>query len=196
MAFTFNSGIPGPNDLPSESQPLILQNFSSDSGIWAVDHIGFNTANGGTHEQITFVDYASVGAPSGHASFVYPAAGVADNSKPQVYFKSQNGTFPLSAVRAWAVCDTTGAILSSQSSNISSIVSNGGGAYTVSLTANAVKSSVFGISVTATTGSPANNICFGNGQPTGTGTFTLQFYSVSTQALRNPPGFTFVVYQL
>jgi hypothetical protein len=50
--FPFILGIPATNDNPSEDQPDMLINNDSIPGLIAVDHIGFNTANGGYHTVI------------------------------------------------------------------------------------------------------------------------------------------------
>lgn len=48
-SFTYNPAIPnGPNS-PSADQPIMKQNAASINSIIAVDHIGFNTNNGGWH---------------------------------------------------------------------------------------------------------------------------------------------------
>lgn len=53
-SFSYTSSIPATNNDPADDQPLMQTNFSSISSLLAVDHVGFNTANGGMHNQITF----------------------------------------------------------------------------------------------------------------------------------------------
>jgi hypothetical protein len=52
--FTFTNTAPAVNMPPSQSQPLMLQNFASTQGILAVDHVTFNNETGGQHKQVTF----------------------------------------------------------------------------------------------------------------------------------------------
>lgn len=59
MTFSFNTGIPATNNNPSVDQPDMQINNVSTDAILAVDHISFNTANGGQHKQITFNQDAS-----------------------------------------------------------------------------------------------------------------------------------------
>lgn len=54
MTFTYNTGVPASGNDPSVDQPDMLINTISSNGIWNVDHVGFNSAGGGTHKQITF----------------------------------------------------------------------------------------------------------------------------------------------
>lgn len=50
----YNSTLPNPPDDPADDVSGMQQNSSSISSIIAIDHVGFNVANGGYHKQITF----------------------------------------------------------------------------------------------------------------------------------------------
>lgn len=52
MAYTIN--IPGANDIPAQSQPLMRDNFNDIAVALAVDHVGFNNAAQGQHAKISF----------------------------------------------------------------------------------------------------------------------------------------------
>lgn len=52
MTFTYNNLVPGRNNNPSDDQQEMLINTQSINSIVAVDHIGFNAANGGYHTVI------------------------------------------------------------------------------------------------------------------------------------------------
>lgn len=52
MSFTFNDAIPAAPNNPSADQPDMLQNNISTNAILDVDHITFNTANGGKHKYV------------------------------------------------------------------------------------------------------------------------------------------------
>lgn len=54
MTFSYYPNVPnGPND-PADDQPLMQVNAQSINNLIAVDHVGFNTANGGIHKVIHF----------------------------------------------------------------------------------------------------------------------------------------------
>jgi hypothetical protein len=111
----FNDLIPQRTDIPSQSQSLILANFTNDPLIWDVDHIPFNTNFSGTHVQNTYVNFSTSvvntppGFPSGstaEASIAFTAPGIDQNTTAQYYFEQNNGsstTFPLSAIKAFGV---------------------------------------------------------------------------------------------
>lgn len=50
--FTFTQTIPAAPNNPSNDQPLMLQNNAATFGWAAVDHLGFNTNNGGYHNVV------------------------------------------------------------------------------------------------------------------------------------------------
>lgn len=52
MTFAYNSAIPASGNSPSADQPIMQANALSISNIIAVDHVGFNAANGGNHTLI------------------------------------------------------------------------------------------------------------------------------------------------
>ncbi len=104
MSFTFNDAIPAANNNPSFDQPEMLQNNISNALIWEEDHVGFNdgSGHGGTHTQLRFFQFASPTPPAGTVdSVAYPAAGVADASHAQFYFKNSLATFLVNSVKAW-----------------------------------------------------------------------------------------------
>lgn len=52
--FTYTSAIPSSTDVPSQSQSNLQTNCTSTNSILNVDLYGFNNANGGLHQQVTF----------------------------------------------------------------------------------------------------------------------------------------------
>lgn len=86
MTFTYFPAVPaGAND-PADDQPQMLTNTASISSIIDIDHVGFNTPNGGYHEQIHFnANIAAPGLGTG-VQTIYPNT-FAGNSWPFV----QNG---------------------------------------------------------------------------------------------------------
>jgi Putative tail fiber protein gp53-like, C-terminal len=59
MSFSYNNQIPVAPNNPSADQPGMLTNAQSINSIIAVDHIGFNTNNGGYHTVIHFSNQAA-----------------------------------------------------------------------------------------------------------------------------------------
>ena len=195
--FTFDSGIPFAQNNPSSDQPKMLANNIANEGIWDIDHIGFNSNNGGTHLQTSFEGFSSgvllAGTPS---STAYPAAGVADATRADYYFKNSAGIFLLNAIRAFAFVDgATGAILNSQSINVASIVRNSAGNYSVTLTANAVSSASFAVLVSSTkTSGP--RFAYSAYNITGVGTFNLLFDPSAAGSGTDVISFSFQVLQI
>lgn len=54
MTFSYFPNIPNPPNDPADDVSSMQTNSQSIGQIIAVDHIGFNTANGGIHKQVTF----------------------------------------------------------------------------------------------------------------------------------------------
>src|ERR1700729_2313552 len=54
MTIAYNLGIPNAPDNPSIDQPNMKTNNDNIATYVAVDHVGFNTAGSGQHNQITF----------------------------------------------------------------------------------------------------------------------------------------------
>ncbi len=107
----YNTGIPATNNNPSDDQPHMLINTDSGDQIWDVDHVPFNVNYSGTHSQNTYVGFSTGTFPSlvGPASSIaYPAAGIDKATTAQYYFKNQDATYPLSAVRAFGVFQPLG----------------------------------------------------------------------------------------
>lgn len=52
--FSYNTGVPAANNNPSIDQSDMLINTASTNSILAVDHVSFNAAGGGRHNQVTF----------------------------------------------------------------------------------------------------------------------------------------------
>lgn len=118
-----------------------------------IDHVGFNASNGGEHKQVTFPAETTQGTPAGTSSVLYTAAGIADNAHPVLQYVNANLTFPVSLIRAYAAFDgATGAILSSQSIGVASIVRNSPGVYTVTLNTNVMASTVYGVFLSVSVG--------------------------------------------
>lgn len=151
MSFTFTNSIPAPNNNPSDDQPLMLVNNISTEAILGVDHITFNLSNGGTHQQVTMVnnpDYLTPPTVTGNGCVVYSAAGTAATSA-QLFFDNAVASLHLSPIRAWAFFDgTSGAIIASQSVNVSSITHPAAGTYDVTLEVGSFSGTNFAVIAT------------------------------------------------
>lgn len=143
---TYQPGIPAGNDNLSQSQGDIQDNFNQLNVQFAIDHTAFNTGSGngdGLHKQIHFPLFTAPSVISGSGTqggVVYSAAGVASATTANLNFKNNaNLVFPLSLIKAYALVDTNGTVVTSQSLNVVSVVRGGTGtSYVVTLTAGAV----------------------------------------------------------
>ena len=142
MTFSFTTTQPAANNNPSTDQPDMLTNNVSTNGILAVDHISFNTANGGNHLQTHlpfFTNPTVVNGQNTEGSIIYGAAGTANTAKAQAFFKDANSTYILSALRAFGNFTFTVAglvITRNTDYNISTITVSGTNPYTFTITLN------------------------------------------------------------
>jgi hypothetical protein len=96
-SFTFFSDIPQAGDNPSDSQPEILQNFTSladPAGSWVTqDHYGFGTGFDGQHNQATFPKATSpVPTPGGTVGALFATVIAGLN---QLNFKNSSASYQL-----------------------------------------------------------------------------------------------------
>lgn len=63
MTISYNNNIPAANNNPSSDQPLMQQNTNAVDTILQTDHVSFNTAGGGRHNQVTFNSNNPPGSP-------------------------------------------------------------------------------------------------------------------------------------
>lgn len=188
--YTFYPATPTAGNDPADDQPLMTINNASTSGLISQDHVGFNTANGGNHKQVTFNANVTPSSPTDPISVLSTQAGKASTVANLVH-TNQNGIFPVSCLRAWGFCNTSG-VISLQSVNVTSVTRTSAGVYNVVLATNAVNSANFAVFISWSSGgiapySPVYSI-------TGTGTFTLIFRSNIGPV--DPANFSFQVLQL
>lgn len=146
--FTFSSTIPFATNNPSNDQPIMLTNNVANSGIWNVDHVGFNStgvtgnpnASGGQHLRVTFNGKNPLPfTPTDPLSGLYTVSGVATTNSEMRFLNGLNVAFPVSLIRAYALVSSSGSIINSQQINVASITQTGPGtSYTVNLVAGAV----------------------------------------------------------
>ena len=87
--FTYNNLVPAAANNPSNDQPDMLINAASIASIVAVDHVGFNTAEGGTHNQSTYNRLGSKPTVTGTQVAVY---GKASGGVTQLFYENSAGT--------------------------------------------------------------------------------------------------------
>lgn len=197
---TYNLNIPdGPNN-PSNDQPKMKTNANAVDTILAVDHVSFNTAGGtpnaegGTHKQVTFNGKNSALAQTDPQSVLYTGDGIA-STVAQLFLRNQNATFQISAICAWAFCQgSDGQVVSSQSSNVATIVKNSIGNFSVTLTTNAVSSATFCVFISSSN-SVTPLFTIGNYSITGMGTFDVLFRNTASLP-SDPVNFSFQVLQI
>lgn len=193
MTFNYNNAVPAANDNPSVDQPDMLVNVQSTESIIAVDHISFNTANGGTHKQVTFNNVAAPGAQTNPQSILYTVAGVASTNS-DMRFRNQNRIFPVNLIRAFGFVDgAAGGIIASQSINIVSAPRNSAGNYTITMDANTVGSTDYFVIGASTIGLGNLALSF-NYSITNATTFNI-FIQASGAGI-DPTNFGFAVIQI
>jgi len=130
MSFTFNTGIPASNNNPSSDQPIMLTNNVSTDAILAVDHVSFNStgsggagASGGQHLRVTYNSKTTPApaAPVDPISIAYTADATSAAAVPtaissasavaQNFLINQNGTYPLTSIKAFGIFTVTPALV-------------------------------------------------------------------------------------
>ena len=132
MTISYNLNIPAAANNPSTDQPNMLTNTNNIGTYVAVDHVGFNTAGSGQHNQVTFNSNNSPGAgtitppvlftnnqdgagnalPNSLAELFF-FTGAAANAKNQ-YVSTANGSVLLMGgiIMKWGTGATTGSAVS------------------------------------------------------------------------------------
>jgi hypothetical protein len=198
-SFVFNNTIPAAPNNPSVDQPDMLTNNISTDAILAVDHISFNTANGGTHKQVTFSSKNPAGVQIDPQSVLFTNSGTV-STVSDLFFTNQNATFIPTTIRAWALCNgAAGGIVATQSMNVVSVVRTATGTYTVTLMTNAVNSTNIAILITASSAivGSAPVIQVGATYTIGAiNVFTINTFRTTTGVSIDPTTFSFQVMQL
>lgn len=195
--FAYTRDIPDAPNNPSNDQPKMKINNNSVDDLLSVDHVSFNDSPGGTHLQSTYSSKNTPVAQLDPQSVVYTANGTAVTIA-DLFYRNQNGIFQISPIKAWATfVGATGAIIASQSVNITGIARNAVGDYTVTLTANATNSANYAVllSCTPQTGIGATRLIFLTYTITGTTTFDIEAATVGNTA-HDPDAISFIVIQI
>lgn len=91
--YPFIGNIPAAGNNPSVDQPNMQTNTNSVELIVEVDLYGFNDANGGTHQQVTFPLASPTPAPTGTIGILYSA--LDSNGASQLWFKNKSTNIQL-----------------------------------------------------------------------------------------------------
>lgn len=182
----------GPDQINDTQQP-INGNFQDISPLIAVDHIGFNTDDFGTHKFVTYVNQAQDPSTGSNDIALYAKAVLGDPNKSQMFYRyPNNGSVNLLSLGSTPVLNSGsgGAIASSPDglwyNGFYQYLSNG----------ILIMSWQFNIPTTQTTPPFTIAIPNGTGFPTFTQTpFNMQF-SIKYRAARPPMKITLTPYAI
>lgn len=199
MTYTFYNMIPAANNNPSNDQPLMLVNNQSTQSIIAVDHIGFNAANGGYH---TIIHQGPQGSdPAAITGFGQTYTKTIGGDVVLFYesgngvvtqLTSSTGTSPSLSLKAWALVNgVTGAIIGGQSIGVASVIRNSTGNYTVTLSP-VLADANYGVipQCTVNSGFTSLNIAY---SVTDSSHFNLSCIQPATGNAKDPISLTFIV---
>jgi hypothetical protein len=162
MSFTFDTTIPAAANNPSNDQPGMLQNNVSTNSLISVDHITFNTANGGQHKQITFNNKNVPAAQTDPQSVLYTNNVIAAtyntasaSTVSELFFRNQNAgggnnSLPVSMIKAFGAFDNAGASLNTWNLVLKAVGGHpSAGNYTFNMPAGAVTGTSYLVFATA-----------------------------------------------
>lgn len=139
MSISYNLDIPDAPNNPSNDQPLMKINTNAIDSILAIDHISFNTANSGNHQQMHLPSFTNPSVVNGSAtegSVIYSAAGTADVTRAQIFYKNAFGDkLPISPIKAFGAFDGAGTLLNGINISLTSHVA-GSGVYVLAIPVN------------------------------------------------------------
>ncbi len=152
---TYNPDIPQPTDNPSQSQPLILDNFQELNDQYGIsgDHVEWTASSGnGKHKRVTWIDQTASPPTAGVNEVV--AYSLTQSGITNPYYKRDNSAtfYPLSPIKAYASLNATAAntvaILESFNINTATLATGAGNTFSINLI-NAMKTATnYGIIVT------------------------------------------------
>lgn len=139
--YNYNGGIPAANNNPSVDQNPMLENFTSINQIIGVDHVTFNTNNGGQHLQVTYTGTATPSVPADPMAIAFTKND--SGGHPNNYFTNSQSTFLMTGIKAFGSFTTVasaGTVTAINSYNVASISFSGSpnNTYTVTLNSNVV----------------------------------------------------------
>lgn len=132
----YTNNIPVPTNPPA-ADVVNMQNNTIAVNDWVqVDHVGFNDAKSGYHNQVTFASNEPAPTLVNNAvANEFANVGIADSVNSQLFFQNKVVVTQLSAVRAWASVNANGTIKAKYPAGLT-VVNTTGGSYTVTLPAD------------------------------------------------------------
>ena len=198
MSIQYYPNIPQPGDNPSQSQDLMLQNFSGINSWTNIDHIQFQDSPAGTHKQVTLPVNATITAPTGLSSVISTVPGTANPSISQLIYNLPSLTIPLSVIRAFAVFpgNGSGAVTPSNSYNVASINTNSGSwTSTITLSSGATTGTQYLVLSSSSFGVAGEDQIIVNYNVLSATQFTLRTVNAALNAIRPVNSISFVVLQ-
>ena len=192
---TFNSTIPAANNYPGNDQPIMLANNVSTAAWAAVDHVAYGQVNNGQHVQVRFpVDNTTQGSQTDPASVLFTVPGTA-STVADLIFKNQNAQFPVNFIRAAGVATTAG-LVAGQSFNVTSVVHTGVGGFQITLPANTLTGTNYGVIMSSSQASGGFSPAMAYFITSST-VFNIGIYQSQSGSARDPTGtFSFMVFQI
>lgn len=132
--FDFFPSIPATNNDPSSDQPNMQTNNQSINDWSAVDHVGYNTVDGGTHKQVTFSSNNTPSLPTTFPTFFtdittglaqprFYSGSAAQTSSQYVPTVSPGSTFALGGILIkWGTVSIAGSTSSQVVSYVSAFI--------------------------------------------------------------------------
>jgi len=162
MSISYNNGIPDAPNNPSNDQPLMKQNTDSIDQLIAIDHVSFNSSNGGFHKKVSLNNVATTSAPTDPVSIVYTDYTTINPAKPQLFFRNSNSPYPIGAIKAFGSFVTAAAptfVTQQNCASIARAVNN----YTITLNANVTSGNNVAVFVMPQVNTLINNYSFAAG---------------------------------
>jgi len=146
---TYNLNIPLATNNPSVDQPNMKINTNAIDSLLQVDHISFNTTNGGQHLQLNFPSVTTQSAPASLASVAYTTAGTANTGAAEFFLKNSSATLLLSSIKAFGILDATTASVLNGFNCTGSVV---GRTITITMPSGVVTGTNYAVLVSSSTG--------------------------------------------
>ena len=189
--FNYNVGIPAANNNPSVDQNPMLENFTAINQIIGIDHVSFNTNNGGQHLQVTYNSTSTQSAQTDPQSVAYTSND--SGGHPNNYFKNSQGIFPMSCIKVFGMFT---APASSGSLSFGNQMNIANGTYTTSSSVGTAIINFTGTPLATGTNNTNALVFFGLNVPPGSNpTYTLTSSSITFVCTNNRGPYLFVILQ-
>jgi hypothetical protein len=211
---TFSPTIPQATDLLSQSQVDIQTNFSQSNTIIGANHVNFNNslpviatlgyltaaADEGKHTIIhTKMINAATAAPvtAANEGAYYAKELVAGQRVEAFYRYNTSGSLSLlSAIKAWAYIDGAGAIIGTQSWNVSATARTAGGTFQIDMPAGTLTNANYAVIATSTRRPAPPNCLVCNYEITNVTRFVVTTIDPIVNSLQDPSSVSIIVIQI